>query len=292
MDYVRKEKLRIARSSNTPEARIQAFYDLAGDDDAYDIFIEALNNRNVSVVGAAIYGLANYPDSRWEILLDLLEDKDFGYGEEIIRNIRDSYIDLETYTSRLRSIIPQRSDALELIQTLSNLSNSNGKIVDMLVRDSIKYHDFWRYGNAYIINYLDLSHPVSLNIVKRMLFREPVEMFNSITYKARKAIQAEKSTRWVISDFKTQLFGFFSTLVVLSNKYKEIDNEFELESHISALDTGSETSKTVNDMKKFLKMYLERSLKTDLTYGSFAYHRNGEEIWLEESTDEYVHLDD
>ena len=292
MDPVRKEKLRIARSSNTPEARIQAFYYLAGDDDAYDIFIEALNNRNVAVVKAAIYGLANYPDSRWEILLDLLEDEDFGYGGEIIRNIRDRSIELEAHTSRLRSIIPQRSDALDLIQTLSIFSNSNGKIVDLLVRDSIKHHDFWRYGNAYIVSYLDLSHPVSLNIVKRMLFEEPVELFNSIQYKAKDALQNNKSMKSVKSDYRIELFGFFSTLIALSNKYREIDTEFQLDDHISALDTGVETADTVLAIKKFLAMYLERKLKTDLTYDEFGYY-NGvwEEVWLEHSMDEYVHLD-
>jgi len=292
MDPVRKEKLRIARSSNTPEARIQAFYYLAGDDDAYDIFIEALNNRNVAVVKAAIYGLANYPDSRWEILLDLLEDEDFGYGGEIIRNIRDRSIELEAHTSRLRSIIPQRSDALDLIQTLSIFSNSNGKIVDLLVRDSIKHHDFWRYGNAYIVSYLDLSHPVSLNIVKRMLFEEPVELFNSIQYKAKDALQNNKSMKSVKSDYRIELFGFFSTLIALSNKYREIDTEFQLDDHISALDTGVETADTVLAIKKYLAMYLERKLKTDLTYDEFGYY-NGvwEEVWLEHSMDEYVHLD-
>ena len=293
MDPVHKEKLRIARSSDTPEARVQAFYYLAGDDDAYDIFIEALNNRNVLVVKAAIYALANYEDSRWEILLDLLEDEDFGYGKEIIQNLNDADIDLETYTSRLRTTIPQRSDALDLVRTLSRFSSQNDKIADVLVRDSMKHHEFWRYGNAYIINCLDLRHPVSLNIVKRMLFEEPVETFNSIQYRAKDALQNKKSIKSVKSDYRMELFGFLSTLIALSNKYKEIDVEFQLENHISTtLDTGFRTSDAVLSIKNYLALYLKGKLKTDLTYDGYGYKHGGwEEVWWEESMDEYVHLD-
>lgn len=293
MDPVRKEKLRIARGSNTPEARVQAFYYLAGDDDAYDIFIEALNNRNVLVVKAAIYALANYQDSRWEILLELLEDDGFGYGKEIIQNIKDADIDLEAYTPRLRNIIPQRYDALDLIQTLTILSSRHEKIADILVRDSMKHHDFWCYGNAYIINYLDLKHPVSLNIVKRMLFEELLDKFNSIQYRAKDALQNKKSIKSVKSDYRIELFGFLSTLIALSNKYKEIDVEFQLENHISTtLDTGFTTSDAVLSIKNYLALYLEGKLKTDLTYDGYGYKHGGwEEVWWEESMDKYVHLD-
>lgn len=293
MDPVRKEKLRIARSSNTPEARVQAFYYLAGDDDAYDIFIEALNNRNVLVVKAAIYALANYHDSRWEILLELLEDDGFGYGKEIIQNIKDADIDLEAYTSRLRSIVPQRFDALDLIRTLTILSSRYEKIADILVRESMKHHDLWGYGNAYIINYLDLKHPVSLNIVKRMLFEEPLDKFNSIQYRAKDALQNKKSIKSVKSDYRIELFGFLSTLIALANKYKEIDVEFQLENHIStALDTGFRTSDAVLSIKNYLTLYLEGKLKTGLTYDGYGYKPGGwEEVWWEESMDKYVHLD-
>ena len=293
MDPVRKEKLRIARSSNTPEARVQAFYYLAGDDDAYDIFIEALNNRNVLVVKAAIYALANYHDSRWEILLELLEDDGFGYGKEIIQNIKDADIDLEAYTSRLRSIVPQRFDALDLIRTLTILSSRYEKIADILVRESMKHHDLWGYGNAYIINYLDLKHPVSLNIVKRMLFEEPLDKFNSIQYRAKDALQNKKSIKSVKSDYRIELFGFLSTLIALANKYKEIDVEFQLENHIStALDTGFRTSDAVLSIKNYLALYLEGKLKTGLTYDGYGYKPGGwEEVWWEESMDKYVHLD-
>jgi len=292
MSVNRKEKLRIAKNSSTPEARIQALNSLLGDDDAYEIFIETLNNRHVGLVKVAIDGLSAYEDSRWEILLDILEHEDFGFGDHIIDCIRRrQYENISIHIQRLRESIPRRQDSMSLIRKFS-WKGQYHEVADVLARDCLKYHDFWKYGNCGFIDILDLSHPVSLHIVKRMLFEKALPKFIFIVEKEKNTI-IEQKTGANFSNFKRELFGYFSTLVTLSNKLRTIDYNFNIKDHITNLYVGRESEEEIVSLiPKFLEMYLQKKLKTDEKDFHFSYTHGGlEEIFWEESLDDYIDLD-
>lgn len=289
MSTSRKEKLRLAKNSTTPEVRIQALKHFLGDDDAYDIFIDALNHRHVGMIEVAILGLSAYEDSRWEILLDLLDDEEFGHGTTIIRSIvNKEFIDLSTHINRLRKSIPRRQDSLSLIYHFSWIERYQ-HIADVLTRDSLNHHNFWEYGKSGFIGELDISNPLSLNIVKRMLFKNALSTFDNIVYREKNRIRENMSTL-DNSDFKLELFGYFSTLVTLSNKYKEKDNNFDLKNHVSNLDIDGYSPEIISGLGDFLDLYLDKKLKTNETIGVYGF-RGGEEIWWEESSDVYIELD-
>ena len=291
MSVNREKNLRIAKNSSTPEARIQALNSLLGDDDAYEIFIEALNNRHVGLVKVAIDGLSAYEDSRWEILLDILEHEDFGFGDYIIQCIRRrKYENISSHINRLRKSIPRRQDSLSLIRQFSWLGQYH-EVADVLARDCLNYHDFWKYGNFGFVDILDLSHPVSLHIVKRMLFDKALPKFILIVEEEKNRIKNQKTVA-NFSNFKRELFGYFSTLVTLSNKFRTIDNNFNLKDHITNLDTERESEDIVSLMPKGLEMYLQKKLKTNEKDFHFSYAKGGlEEIFWEESLDEYIELE-
>jgi hypothetical protein len=261
----KKENFRIARHSTTSEARIPAFRYLAGNDEAYDIFIDGLNHVHVGIVETAIFGLAAFDDSRWEILLDLLEDEDFGYSQEILSNIIHFEKDLSNHIDRLRKIIVPRKDVYDLLvlfeKSMVEDSVDYSVLCDALARDCGKYHDAWTYGNHRFIKYLDTKHPLSLNLVKRMLFNENlIERFQGIIALAKVEFMDSREEK-VLWNFNEKLFSFFSTLISLSNKYQEHDEAFDLKSRILYFN-HEPYYETVSEFSKAFESYLQGKIKT------------------------------
>lgn len=289
------KQLRIARDSDLPEARIQAFHYLGGEDAAYDIFIEALNNRHVGVVAAAISGIAEYDDDKRTVLLDLLDYEEFGYGKDIIRGIIRNK-DISLIAEQLKRIIPQRKDALDLIWIISI---ENQKFADELSRSARKHHNFWEYAKCGFIENLDLKHPVSLGIVKKMLFVDMVSYFGSILDKHTKETQEGRELKSkTSSSYKKDIFGFISTLITLSNRFRMHNGDFDLRSHIVKLRLEAQeqrySSRDVNILTTidgFLDLYLRSKIKTDVKTSHVAIH-GGQEFYYDQSMDEYIHLDD
>lgn len=280
MDYFKREQirekeyLRIAKNSTTSEARIPAFRYLAGNDDAYEIFIDGLNHVHVGIVDAAIYGIAAFDDSRWEILIDLLEDEDFGYAKEILRNIRTCEKDLSNHIERLRNIISPRKDAYDLLSVLSggfwDDDVDYSKVCDAIARDCSKYHDIWAYGNHRFIRHLDMNHPLSVNLVKRELLNDDILYpFDRIIQSATD-VASNGYDKTELGNVDRKLYSYLSTLISLSNKYRMVNDSFDLHARINYLQYPNHF-KTASKLLESLELYHQGKINSS-AFGNVQAH--------------------